>query len=223
MNLVYLYETVQKMKIRVFDSNTWDIDDENEFPIVGEADFELTTLFQNGETGELNLALKVPSTGQMKGSVEVFGEFLIENRDLLLLSIAASELANPNWVSGFKPSLYFTLSKVLETGRWIQVYESPVVKSTINPFWEMLNIPVLDICNGDLECSLKFQIFDENRRLIGEVSTSAQGFLDAQGVVLPLFKEKTQAGKLTVNRAVLVPRPVPSEVFEKYFIFWFFF
>ena len=68
-----------------------------------------------------------------------------------------------------------------------QVYSSEVVKKTLNPSWDTFTIPLKDLCNGDLERPILFEIFDYD--LTTKISGDKVDIVDAIGSFTATFAQ----------------------------------
>jgi Ca2+-dependent lipid-binding protein len=74
-----------------------------------------------------------------------------------------------------------TISKSTENGEYVVVHKTEVIKTTLNPVWKTIVIPVRNLNNGDYERTLKLECWDWNRSgshsFIGEAFFSLQQLL----------------------------------------------
>jgi hypothetical protein len=204
--MVHLFETRQQMKIRIFQANSSDLSDETKFPIVGEADFVLSQLFQSKETGKVSLKLTKNGGQATAGQVTIIGESLVENRDALEMNFSADITHSPNWVT--TPSPYFMISKLVDSNDWVKVFTSPVREKTMQADWGAMTIPIAQLCNSDKHCPLKVQVFD-GARLLGESITFVEAIENSAS--LPLTIDNLKTGHIN-TRGKIIPVPTFTEV-----------
>ena len=81
-----------------------------------------------------------------------------------------------------------------EDGSFVKVWSSETVKSSLNPTWKPLKIPLQRVSNGDLDRPIRLDVWDwesnGSHKLIGQVQTSVR-YLTA-GKSLELVNPKTQ-------------------------------
>eukprot|EP00026_Physarum_polycephalum_P008071 Phypoly_transcript_08149.p1 GENE.Phypoly_transcript_08149~~Phypoly_transcript_08149.p1 ORF type:complete len:365 (-),score=41.59 Phypoly_transcript_08149:90-1184(-) len=81
-----------------------------------------------------------------------------------------------------------------------EIYESPVIKNTINPDWGLFQLGFYDMCKGIPETKLLFECYDYNDIwkdvLIGTAEISVQTIIDTRGKIeIPLrFKNEKETG-----------------------------
>jgi hypothetical protein len=204
--MVHLFETRQQMKVRIFQPNSADLSDETKFPIVGEADFVLSQLFQSKETGKVSLPLTRNGGQATAGQVTIIGESLVENRDALEMNFSADITHCLNWMG--TPSPYFMISKLVQGNDWVKVFTSPVRNNTKQPDWGTLTIPIAQLCNSDKHCPLKVQVFD-GARLLGESMTFVEAIENS--APLPLTLDNSKTGQITTSGKI-IPVPTFTEV-----------
>ena len=215
--LVFLFETRQKMKLRFFNAQAENIENENDFPIVGEVDFDLPALFQSKAHGKLSLPLTRDGR-PTNGIAQVYGEYIHENRDLLQFHFKAEFSYNPNVLT--TPTPFFIISKISsETSDYMKVYQSPAKNKTMTPDWGEINVPMALICNSDFDAPLKIQFFDsDNGRSMGEAVTSVRSILSSVPFDIFLPGEGTKTGKIVNNGSKLDIKPTFTEVNHHYLL-----
>jgi hypothetical protein len=208
--MIHLFETRQQMKIRIFQPNAADLSDETKFPIVGEADFVLSQLFQSKETGKISLPLTKNGGHATAGQVTIIGENLVENRDALEMNFYADITHCANWVT--TPSPYFVVSKLMESNDWVRVFSSTVRNNTMQVDWGTMIVPISELCNSDKQCPLKVQVFDGAKStlvLLGESITSVEAIENM--ALLTLTVEGKKTGHIN-TRGKIIPVPTFTEV-----------
>ena len=63
-----------------------------------------------------------------------------------------------------KPDPYFILSRELERGNRVPVYESEVLKHNFNPEWNFFTVPLQRLCNGDSERALFIDVYNKTSK-----------------------------------------------------------
>lgn len=92
------------------------------------------------------------------GRMTIFSEERKENCDLLTLQLTAQKLDKKDLFGKSDP--FFVVSKQTQNGQFSPVYESEVIKNSLDPSWDSFTKPVVEICNGDFDRKLKFDIYD---------------------------------------------------------------
>jgi hypothetical protein len=210
---VWLFETTQQMKIRVFhaDKETEYLEDESH--MVGEATFTLSKLFETHRNRVLNCGL----TNYNQGSVEIRVDSVVENRDYANIQFSCHLNNTTNWVSSPKP--FIILKRINEDKSWTTVmsYTDKNVKATLTPDFAAIRIPLSTICNGDVYCPMLLQVYDcetdHKHDLIGQVETSIHALISSNGE--PLYLKTAagvEAGTLRANHASVTQRPTITDV-----------
>ena len=57
-----------------------------------------------------------------------------------------------------KSDPYYVVSKITGGGQWSVVAKSEHIKNTLNPTWKLMTMPVRELCNGDYDRQLKFDV-----------------------------------------------------------------
>jgi hypothetical protein len=211
---VWLFETTQHMKIRVFDVDACDEETEDEKRLIGETTFKLSELFETKNSHVLNGDLL---SIHGKGTIQIRADSVVDNRDFADIQFSCNLMNTTNVFSSPTPFLVF--KRINEDRTWTKVmsYMPPDMTATLNPDFRTLKIPLSTICNGDVHCPLLLQVYDRERDhkhdLIGQVETSIQALLDSKGQQLYL-KTVTgaPAGTISANKASLVKRPTITDV-----------
>jgi Ca2+-dependent lipid-binding protein len=87
------------------------------------------------------------------------------------------------------------------TDGYREIYESPVIKNTINPEWGLFQLGFHDMCKGNTETKLRIECYDYNditkNKIIGIAEISVQSIIDTRGklaIALLSRKHKKAAG-----------------------------
>jgi len=121
---------------------------------------------------------------------------------------------------GRKSNPFFTLYRKVDSpmgATWNSVFRSNVVKSNLNPKWEVAKLNLEAICNGDMNRAMKVVARDYRRRGkhldIGEFETTMQRFIDAKNeggdvdedVGFTLHKNEKKTGNVLILQAGVTP------------------
>jgi hypothetical protein len=230
---VWLFETTQLMKIRVFHADKEAEFVEDESHMIGETTFTLSKLFETHRNRVLNCGL----TNYNQGSVEIRVDSVVENRDYANIQFSCNLNNTTNWVSSPRP--FIILKRINEDKSWTTVmsYTDKEVKPTLSPDFRAINIPLSTVCNGDVYCPMLLQVYDcetdHKHDLIGQVETSIHALIASNGE--PLYLKTANgdpAGTLRANHASVTQRPTITDVsrrvicffpldFSSSFLFWF--
>jgi hypothetical protein len=59
-----------------------------------------------------------------------------------------------------KSDPFLVIYKESPNGQWVVAYKSEVIKNTLNPNWKPFTLPLNQLCNGNYERKLKFEVTD---------------------------------------------------------------
>ncbi|XP_021935890.1 copine-8-like isoform X2 [Zootermopsis nevadensis] len=100
----------------------------------------------------------------------IVAEELAALKDEVIMQFSGTKLDKKDFFGKSDPFLVF--HKSMESGDYIVVHKTEVVKYTLNPKWQKFSIPVRTLCNGDFDRNIKVVCYDwnmsGNHSLIGE-------------------------------------------------------
>eukprot|EP01040_Poterioochromonas_malhamensis_P007714 gene7715-8332_t len=206
----FLFEVRQDFVIKVFHADdSKDLNNESHHRFIGEIAFELATVLCSS-TKTVNLPLVNPSDRSNKalGHLIVRTEAKADTRDLFCVTFSANNLANKE---GFfaKSDPFIRILRCNEDGSYSPVWESPVVKDSLNPRWAATKLSLSKICNGDIHRPLRFEIYDHEKSgkhvFMGQVSeVSIASLVQNRTNRLNVIEPDKQKDKKYVNSGVLV-------------------
>jgi len=109
-------------------------------------DVPLGTKFKKSKSSSKNAKLVV--------SIEI----LKDNNLYALMDISGKNLEKKDVIGKSDP--YFIISKKTSNGKWLKVYQSTIIKNTLNPEWTKIDIPLLQLNSGDDKKLLRFDVYD---------------------------------------------------------------
>ncbi|KAI5080565.1 hypothetical protein GOP47_0003748 [Adiantum capillus-veneris] len=116
------------------------------------------------------------------GSLTVRAEEVVHSKSIVEIRVNCLELDNKDLFSKSDP--YLSISKRNEDGSYTPVYKTEVKKNSLNPIWKPIKITLQQLCNGDMDCPLKFECLNFNASgrhdLIGALQTSLTGIQKLQ-------------------------------------------
>jgi len=206
----YYFETVQEFKIKVFDHDgTAPNAQENKHELIGECVFKLSTVMCSPNLSvSCNLSLIAGSGAANRGQVNIRAEQVNVNvKDELLTDIICSKLQNKDgWFGKSDPFLRFM--RVYEDGTWGLVHETKRVENDLNPKFLRLSIPIVSICNGDLDRPIRIDVWDHEdngkHQAMGSVECSVRQLVQSGGSPFNVVEaEKKKKDKGYVNSGTL--------------------
>jgi hypothetical protein len=102
-----------------------------------------------------------------------------------------------------KSDPFLEVSKMYENGTYGVCYKTMHIKSELNPHWPECKIPMIPLCNGDLDRPLKIAIWDfeesGKHKFMGEVNTTIRGLMrdGASGFDIIEPEKKAKGGGYT--------------------------
>ncbi|KAJ3004088.1 Copine-5 [Thoreauomyces humboldtii] len=131
------------------------------------------------------------------GYIKLVAEELTDLKHVIKMTFHGRNLDKKDLFGKSDP--YFQISRTQEDGTTVVVYRSKHIMKTLDPTWDPVVLPIAQLCNGDLDRQLAFEVFDWDRNgshdLIGAFRASPNELLAAQGNEYPLVNPKKQAKK----------------------------
>ncbi|XP_077970861.1 uncharacterized protein LOC120327759 isoform X1 [Styela clava] len=116
--------------------------------------------------------LKIES--RTKGKIIVTAEELDSSKDVAFMEWNGKKLDKKDLFGKSDPFMVFC--RCNEDNSFTVCHKTEVIKNTLNPTWKRMQVPVRTLCNGDLERTIKIEIYDWDRDgghdLIGIFTTS---------------------------------------------------
>jgi Copine/C2 domain len=209
--LNYLFEEQQYLKFRVFDSDNGR-PKANNANFIGEAECVLGEII--GSKGQQVIkTLKSSQSSKSTGNLILRCEKVNDNNDSVMLQISGSNLEDHSgFFHSFKP--FFYLSRVMESGGNQRVYMSEFIKGK-NVTWKLLQKSMKDLCNGDPNRPIIFELYDHHRSgshdLIATTEFTVQKIMEEGVKSFPLTNPKKKSksgykdsGKININICQLV-------------------
>uniref|UniRef100_A0A8C8J712 C2 domain-containing protein n=1 Tax=Oncorhynchus tshawytscha TaxID=74940 RepID=A0A8C8J712_ONCTS len=150
----YHFEEVQKLKFALFDEDKCS-----------------SQLYEHDFLGEYICTLGV----------------IVSNKKLHRpLTLANSKPAGKGTITDFfgKSDPYLEFHKQGDDGKWMLVHRTEVIKNTLDPVWKPFTVPLISLCNGDVDRSIKVLCYDYDNDgghdFIGEFQTTVNKMSEAQ-------------------------------------------
>lgn len=214
--LEYHFEIVQELKVAVYDEDSKGNPDLARHDLLGEATFTLSNLMTARGQG-LSMELARGKRAH-RGTLIVRGETVRNTRDILRVQFRGVKLANKDGLFG-RSDPFIVAYKLREDNSWVRVWKSEVIDNNLSPTWGIAEIPLQQLCNGDLDRPIKLEIFDydneDRSETMGEVETSVRMLVEdpsrSYDVIEPAKKSKKSyknSGSLTTTLAQVEHRPL---------------
>lgn len=187
--LDYKFEERQLLKFDVYDADS-------DSPRLEDHDFIGSTQCSLGEVvacqGRAFTKPLIGDGGNHRQVLCLTAEELLENKEVLHLSMGARKLDRKNWWGWGSSDPFLTISKAMENGTWVVVHRTEVVMRDLCPSWAALSLPISSLCGGDRSRGIKFTVEDWNKsgdhEHIGQVTTSVADLV-----------EKSRSGPIEFN------------------------
>ncbi|KAK1785412.1 hypothetical protein P4O66_018256, partial [Electrophorus voltai] len=177
----YHFEEVQKLKFAVFDEDKCS-SQLYEHDFLGEFICTLGVIVSNKKLHRpLVLANGKPAG---KGAITITAQELSDNR-IITLSMCGRKLDKKDFFGKSDPYLEF--HKQGEDGKWMLVHRTEVIKNTLDPVWKPFTVPLISLCNGDVDRNIKVLCYDYDNDgghdFIGEFYATVTKMNEAQNSV----------------------------------------
>uniref|UniRef100_A0A4W3IA21 Copine-2 n=1 Tax=Callorhinchus milii TaxID=7868 RepID=A0A4W3IA21_CALMI len=177
----YHFEEVQKLKFALFDQDK-SSKQLYEHDFLGEFSCTLGLIVSNKKLMKPLALTNGKPAG--KGTILVSAQEISDNR-VITLSVAARKLDKKDFFGKSDPYLEFY--KQEEDGKWMLVHRTEVIKNTLDPVWKTFSLPLVSLCNGDIDKTVKILCYDYDNDgghdFIGESQTSVTKMSEASNSI----------------------------------------
>ncbi|XP_039088598.1 copine-2 isoform X2 [Hyaena hyaena] len=206
--LDYHFEEVQKLKFALFDQDKSSTQlDEHDF--LGQFSCSLGTIVSSKKITRPLLLMNDKPAG--KGLITIAAQELSDNQ-VITLSLAGRKLDKKDLFGKSDPFLEFY--KPGDDGKWMLVHRTEVIKYTLDPVWKPFTVPLVSLCDGDLEKPIQVMCYDYDNDgghdFIGEFQTSVSQMCGARDGVPLEFEcinpKKQRKKKNYKNSGIIILR-----------------
>uniref|UniRef100_A0A3B5QHG9 Copine-2 n=1 Tax=Xiphophorus maculatus TaxID=8083 RepID=A0A3B5QHG9_XIPMA len=177
----YHFEEIQKLRFAMFDEDKC-ATQLYEHDFLGEFICTLGVIVSNKKLHRPLILANGKPAG--KGSVTITAQELSDNR-IITLTLSGRKLDKKDFFGKSDPYLEF--HKQGEDGKWMLVHRTEVIKNTLDPVWKPFTVPLISLCNGDVERNIKVLCYDYDNDgghdFIGEFQTTVSKMSEAQNSV----------------------------------------
>ncbi|XP_044787835.2 copine-2 isoform X1 [Bubalus bubalis] len=206
--LDYHFEEVQKLKFALFDQDKSSMQLE-EHDFLGQFSCSLGTIVSSKKITRPLLLMNDKPAG--KGLITIAAQELSDNR-VITLSLAGRKLDKKDLFGKSDPFLEFY--KPGDDGKWMLVHRTEVIKYTLDPVWKPFTVPLVSLCDGDMEKPIQVMCYDYDNDgghdFIGEFQTSVSQMCAARDGVPREFEcinpKKQKKKKNYKNSGVIILR-----------------
>ena len=211
----YRFEEVQEIVIKLYDQD--DKKSPTDFAshdFIGEVTFTLADLMCSRDhrfSGQIK-------GGHNMGTVHVRGEAIHNTRDIFVVNFVGAKLAAKNGFFG-KSDPFLIISRCYEDGSYVVCWRGDHVTNTLNPAWTTSRIPLVALCNGDIDRPIRIQLMDYEssgkHQPMGVVDTSVRALMNSAGAPMNVIeadkkaksKSYVNSGTLSAQRCVIEKHP----------------
>ncbi|XP_078527554.1 copine-2 [Lissotriton helveticus] len=174
----YHFEEVQKLKFAMFDQDKSSTQ-LYEHDFLGEYCCTLGSIVSSKKIMRPLILANGKPAG--KGTIQITAQELSDNR-VITLSMAGRKLDKKDLFGKSDPFLEFY--KQGDDGKWMLVHRTEVIKYTLDPVWKPFTVPLVSLCDGDIDKVIKVQCYDYDNDgghdFIGEFQTCVLKLCEAQ-------------------------------------------
>ena len=218
--MVYHFEQIQKLRVRVFDA-----DEHSAHDFAGETTGLTLADVMSGRGTQKTVRLGgATKKGHATGTCTVRGEEMKRQSGTVKMRCRGIKLANKDGMFGTSDP-FVRISRVPMGARTqaahlhqnqaknLPVFKTEVVMNDLNPTWKPFKISLSGLCNGNVERPILFEVFDYDRDgshdLIGSTTATLAELQMGGAVTLPLVNGRTgkPGGILAIDSCIVVYEP----------------
>uniref|UniRef100_A0A8C5ERT7 Copine-2 n=1 Tax=Gouania willdenowi TaxID=441366 RepID=A0A8C5ERT7_GOUWI len=177
----YHFEEIQKLRFALFDEDKC-ATQLYEHDFLGEFVCNLGVIVSNKKLHRPLILANGKPAG--KGSITITAQELSDNR-IITLTLSGRKLDKKDFFGKSDPYLEF--HKQGEDSKWMLVHRTEVIKNTLDPSWKPFTVPLISLCNGDIDRNIKVLCYDYDNDgghdFIGEFQTTVAKMSEAQNSV----------------------------------------
>ncbi len=180
IELPYFFEWPQPLRFRVFDADSpKHLDNLKKQEHVGDAEtpVELAQIMCAPESTYTSL---LKHHGKARGRITVIAEQQASCSQAVKFMFSCTKLEKKDM---FSSDPFLTISRSMESGAWVPVWKSDVVKKSLKPKFKPDDITLLKLANGDADRPIKITVMDWDsdgtHDFMGEVVTSCRELEEA--------------------------------------------
>ena len=190
----YRFEEYQKLKFEVYDCDSSSKDLKNH-DFLGRTETTLGNIM--GERcGKYERDLTI-NAGTKAGKILVTAEELGVCKESLTIRFEGKKLDKKDFFGLSDP--FLVLYKCHEDSSFTAVHKTEVIKNTLNPSWKEFTIPVVMLCNGDYNRTIKVECYDWDsdggHDLIGQICFNLNELIKKPYYSADLINPKKKAKK----------------------------
>ena len=184
----YHFESTQKLTIKCYDQDDKaPLDQYEKHDFIGEMSFTLSSLMcAKGQTYQSKWINGKP------GTLFIHAESVANTRDIFDVTFSAKNLTNLDGVMG-KSDPFINIRRLREDGQYQLIWKNEPIMNNLNPVFPSVRIPLVTLCNGDIERPLIIEFMDFEKtglhKPMGIVRTTVKDILDNAGKPFDIIDE----------------------------------
>uniref|UniRef100_A0A672HYT8 Copine-2 n=1 Tax=Salarias fasciatus TaxID=181472 RepID=A0A672HYT8_SALFA len=164
----YHFEEIQKLRFAMFDEDKC-----------------ATQLYEHDFLGEFVCTLGVIVSNKKLHRPLTLANGKPAGKGSITVRLSERRLISTDFFGKSDPYLEF--HKQGEDGKWMLVHRTEVIKNTLDPSWKSFTVPLISLCNGDVDRNIKVLCYDYDNDgghdFIGEFLTTVSKMSEAQNSV----------------------------------------
>ena len=159
----YRFEEHQPIKVDIYD---WDTNDPGVSKTLAEQDLlgriETSMAALVSASNKQWTAVLRSKQDKAAGTISITAEEVTSNKEVVEINLAAKDLDKKDFFGKSDPFVVISRSSPMVTGKmsFTEVHRTDVVKNTLKPNWKSFKISLKNLCNGDYEKPIKFDVYD---------------------------------------------------------------
>ena len=173
----YRFEENQPIRVDIYD---WDTDDTGVNKKLGNQDLigRIETTMASLVSSKQYTAVLRNKSNKSGGKIFIMTEEVTASKEVVRLHFAAKDLDKKDTFGKSDPFMVISKASPMMNGQmtFSKVHETNVVKNSLNPSWDSFDISLKQLCNGDYERQIQFDVYDwdagSENDLIGSFTTT---------------------------------------------------
>ncbi|KAJ3148733.1 hypothetical protein HDU89_004583 [Geranomyces variabilis] len=204
IKMTYFFEEEQRLRFAVYDIDKPNSQNPEDHDFLGSYETTLAAIVSaSGQA--IQKPLQNPNRPKA-GYIKVSAEEQTDLKHVVKMCFHASKLDKKDLFGKSDP--LYVISRSQEDGTYLPVFRSPHQLKTLNPTFDPVVIPIAQLCNGDRDRQLLWEIYDWNKSgtddLIGGFSASVNEMIGWQGRKIPLINKAKAAKKKSYTNSGLL-------------------
>ncbi|ORY31112.1 copine-8-like protein [Neocallimastix californiae] len=212
----YYFETIQKLRFIIFDMDS-DSDEWSKNDFIGYTEKTLGDLISGSENNvyQCDILTTIPSgmkiknnkakDSKKKATINIRIQEVVNSPFNFTMDIIGSDLDKKDTFGKSDP--FIIISRIENNDSLVKVFETSVIKNTLNPKWKNIQIPEVTLNNGDPEKMLLWEVYDWDRNssndLIGVFRATTRELFEKKSFEVINEKKKAKKGKKYKNSGII--------------------